>query len=230
MTNEYGLGRLHNVDERDRQYPAKMLLADSLPDRKFRYWWDHGIWLDQGNTPQCTAYSALHFLEDGSVTQFPLKPGAPPISNPVHIYNEAQKRDGFPLPHDGSTIRAVMKVLTIKRLVTAYYWAWDLETLVDTVLHHSPVIVGTNWYRGMFYPDKDGIIKVAGANAGGHAYVINGVNVEKRLLRIKNSWGRDWGAKGRAWISFDDMARLIGENAEVAIATERQRPIDEPPS
>ena len=44
---------------------------------------------------------------------------------------------------------------------------------------------------------------------GGHAYVINGVNTIKKQFRLKNSWGRKWGQGGHAFISFDDMKKLI---------------------
>jgi len=81
-------------------------------------------------------------------------------------------------------------------------------------------VVGTNWYYGMFYPDRNGLIKVKGGLAGGHAYVVNGVDTKNKLFRIKNSWGKSWGIQGRAFISFNDMARLIREQGEICLATE----------
>ena len=55
---------------------------------------------------------------------------------------------------------------------------------------------------------------------GGHAYVINGIDTKKQLFRIKNSWGRNWGVKGSAYISFANMQRLIRENGEICLAVE----------
>ena len=83
-------------------------------------------------------------------------------------------------------------------------------------------MVGTNWYVGMFYPDKNGLIKISGGLAGGHAYVINGVDTKKQLFRIKNSWGRSWGISGTAYISFANMQRLIAEDGEVCLAVENR--------
>jgi C1A family cysteine protease len=72
----------------------------------------------------------------------------------------------------------------------------------------------------MFYPDRRGIIRVGGRLAGGHAYLINGVDTNKKLFRLKNSWGRNWGQYGSAYISFSDMERLIKEYGEICFATE----------
>jgi C1A family cysteine protease len=88
------------------------------------------------------------------------------------------------------------------------------------VLTKGPVVVGTNWYYNMFFPNKLGVISATGKLAGGHAYLINGVDTVKKQFRIKNSWGRRWGQLGHAYISFDDMKKLISQNGEVCLAIE----------
>jgi len=45
---------------------------------------------------------------------------------------------------------------------------------------------------------------------------------KKQLFRIKNSWGRSWGVKGSAFISFANMQRLINENGEICLAVENK--------
>ena len=72
----------------------------------------------------------------------------------------------------------------------------------------------------MFRPDKSGNIRLTGRFVGGHAYLINGVDLNKKVFRIKNSWGKSWGLGGHAYISFNDMTRLIRENGEICLATE----------
>ncbi len=156
-------------------------------------------------------------MEDGPIEQS----GTPPIIPPVLIYKEAQKLDEWPGEnYDGTSVRGAVKYLQKVGKVKNYYWAYDLNTLVNTVLTLGPVVVGTNWYTGMFYPDKNGIIKLFGGLAGGHAYVLNGVDTTKKMFRIKNSWGRLWGQKGHAYISFRDMERLIKEQGEICLAKE----------
>jgi C1A family cysteine protease len=73
----------------------------------------------------------------------------------------------------------------------------------------------------MFTPDEKGIIHPNAAQAvGGHAVLINGVNMVKKLVRIKNSWGRSWGDNGHCWLSFADLDALLKDNGEALIATE----------
>ena len=48
----------------------------------------------------------------------------------------------------------------------------------------------------------------------------NGVDIDKKMFRIKNSWGQRWGKNGFAYISFNDMNKLIKENGEICIAVE----------
>jgi C1A family cysteine protease len=54
-----------------------------------------------------------------------------------------------------------------------------------------------------------------------------GVNVTKPCpdgsigaFEMQNSWGREWGDNGRAWLSFKAAAALLAENGEAATPTE----------
>ncbi len=217
--NNMQLGRLPSSDEKDH----KFLLADRMPKkiitRTSRYWNANGWWGNQENQPHCVGFAWAHWVEDGPVTH----KGLAPIANPSNIYYEAQTIDEWPGEnYDGTSVRAGAKILQKQGLISEYRWAWELQTLIDSVLELGPVVVGTNWYEGMFYPDSLAFIKVTGRIAGGHAYVINGVNTKKKFFRIKNSWGREWGKKGHAFISFDDMSKLILEDGEVCIGFENQ--------
>ncbi len=82
------------------------------------------------------------------------------------------------------------------------------------------MVLGTNWYDSMFEPDDAGFIEPEGRLAGGHAWVIDGVNTRSRFFRMKNSWGRGWGNRGFALISFEAVARLLAEDGEACIAQE----------
>jgi hypothetical protein len=220
-----GLGRLVALDFRD----AKHLISAKLPQGQvgLRYKFYHtGAVLDQGDTSHCVAYSGEQFLVSGPVTnKF--------YANPADLYKECQKNDEWegeePL-YSGTSVRALFKVLQSHRYIKEYTWAFDIDSVVQHLLKVGPVIFGTNWYNSMFYPDAiTGFITVIGSSglAGGHAYMIKGVNLDKLCpdgsrgaLRIINSWSKEWGQDGLAWISLKDASRLIKELGEAGTATE----------
>jgi len=219
----HSLGRVYIEDKRDLNYLIKnnqrTLQQISTPPKVLtqRYWDANGWWGDQGNTPQCVGYSWSHWLEDGPIQQS----GIPPIIKPFDIYKNAQKLDEwYGENYDGTSVRGAVKYLKNIGKVKSYYWAFDVQTLSETILKLGPVVVGTNWYNGMFYPNKTGLIKISGQMVGGHAYLINGVDTKTKQFRIKNSWGKSWGNGGHAFISFNDMSRLIKENGEICLAIE----------
>ena len=211
------LGRIYIEDNRDSNYLISDLPKTAALKPTSIYWDDNEWWGNQGNTPQCVGYAWAHWIEDGPITHN----GIVPIVNPTTIYKEAQKIDEWiGESYNGTSVRAGAKYLKNTNKISAYYWAFDLNTLIDSVLTRGPVVVGTNWYNGMFYPDKNGLIRISGRIAGGHAYVINGVDTKTKLFRIKNSWGKNWGKGGHAFISFNDMTRLIKEQGEICLALE----------
>ena len=223
---DFGLGRVRVEDANDERFPMRSLLPAATSERTYRYWWPSGWWGNQGSLPHCVAYSWMHFIEDGPVTHFYESNDdhhEKPLFNTTSLYNEAQKVDAWPGEnYDGTSVRAGAKILQKRGVIGEYRWAWDVDTVIQTLLEVGPVVAGTWWYSSMFQPDDEAIIKVEGSRAGGHAYLLNGVNTKKGLIRIKNSWGRAWGNKGFAYISFEDMDRLIREAGEACIATEKQ--------
>jgi len=222
------LGRVYVVDPRDKNFPMQAVLPKSTGGLTYRYWWANGWWGDQKATPRCVAYSWMHWIEDGPITHSKTrKANTGPLYDPFYIYTEAQKIDCFPGEnYEGTTVRAGAKILMKLGLIGGYRWAWEANTVVQALLTTGPVVVGTWWYRDMFFPEKDAktgkmIIHASGGKVGGHAYLLNGVNIEKGLVRIKNSWGReDWGDRGFAWLSLTDLDLLIKDDGEACLATE----------
>lgn len=208
--DEYGLGRIDIPDGRDRGYPMATAIPEAAPDRMWRYW-GAGWRGDQGATSHCVAYSLLHWLETMG------RPGDPDRWDPEWVYREAQKVDQWEgEAYEGTSVRAGAKILQRERLISSYRWAWDIGTISTAILTTGPVVAGTAWHDGMFTPDRDGFIRPTGGVAGGHAYLLSGVNTTERFFRLDNSWG-DWGVRGRARIGFDDFARLLADGGEACL-------------
>lgn len=215
---DYVLNRVYESDARDLPI-ADILNEQPIIDEKF--WWDDGWWGNQGKTSECTAYSWTHWVEDSLINQDTFAKVAGPLWDVDAFYHKLQLNDGIAgNSYNGSTIRAGAKVLKELGVITEYRWAKSIDEMVNCLLTIGPMVIGTTWYNDMFTPTVGGdwIIKPTGPSAGGHAYVINGVSKTKKLFRIKNSWGRDWGDQGHAYISFDDFATLLNAGGDACIA------------
>jgi hypothetical protein len=212
-----GLGRRFAPDPRDANFPMRAALPTAPSTRTYRYWNANGWWGNQLDTPQCVAYAWAHWLEDGPVPQS----GVAPILHPQGIYEEAQLVDEWPgEDYDGTSVRAGAKVLKNAGFVSEYRWATKLEEVVAALLDVGPVVVGFNWYEDMFTPDEAGLIHLGGALVGGHGFVLDGISTPHKLFRMKNSWGRDWGHDGFAYLAFEDVDHLLHEDGEACLAVE----------
>jgi hypothetical protein len=212
-TPNLGLGRIASVPDPIR------LTTHAIPRRKIsrthRY---HGFLakpLDQGELPQCVAYGGNHLLR------------AMPVVNryvPTQaLYDECQDADEWPgNNYDGTSVAALMKVLKRRGLIGSYKWAKDVDTLVSHLLADDggPVAIGVNWYRSMFFPDERDFIEIGGPNDGGHFVVLLGGNTFEEKVQGINTWGLKWGNKGRFWMRFPTLRRLIEEDGEIACAQE----------
>ena len=215
-----GLGRRFAPDERDQLFEVRKLgIVSPRPSKRtYRYWNDSGAWLDQGSTSSCVGHAWAHYIEDGPITHAG-------TVDPFIIYQLAQKLDEWPgADYDGTSVRGGARAVHDGGWIEGVYaWAFTVEDIVQALLEVGPVVVGTDWYSGMTEPDEEGFLSMEGALEGGHAYLLNGVNVQKKALRMKNSWGREWGDEGRAWISFETFAELLRRNGEACLSTELKR-------
>lgn len=223
----YGLGRIYIEDERDNDYPFSEVISQhpySTSTKKF--WWSNGWWGNQGDSPHCVAFSLTHWLSDGPLLNSVIATKNPAVNTNL-LYCEAQKVDPWPGDcnnklYDGTTVRAGAQVLKNWGHIEEYRWARTIDEVVSAVLIQGPVVVGTLWTTDMFSPNHEGIIKPGGRSAGGHAYLINGVNTQTGLFRIKNSWGKYWGVGGHAYVSIEDMSGLISNYGEACVPMQKR--------
>ena len=202
-------GRIVVKDKRDK----KFMLVRKKSSKNSKYWDDSHWFGDQKTASSCVGHAWAHWLNCAPFRQY---------LDPTGIYKLAQYQDSWKgEAYDGTSVRAGAQVLSALGFLKSYQWTWDVDTLVSTLLEVGPVVVGTNWYAGMSSP-KDGLLRITGASQGGHAYLLTGVNRSKGLIRMKNSWNKSWGIKGRALITFDDMAKLLDEEGECCIGVEAE--------
>jgi C1A family cysteine protease len=214
--NRYGLGRLLHIDDRDRAFPmAAVLATDEAVFPKRTEPWQTGPVLHQGETSSCTGHAAAAWLMAEPVMTL----DGP---DPFQIYTDAQTRDPWAAtPHDGSTVRAAMQALQDRGHIRTYLWAHDTDTIADWILRRGTVVAGLNWYRGMFTPSEEHVIRVRGPAIGGHAVHLVWYDEFRGMFRVQNSWGSGWGDGGFAWIDADDVQRLLNEDGEACAPTEQ---------
>lgn len=215
---DFGLGRRYSPDARDRQYLARELVPE-VADRS-KYWAAFPA-LDQGSTPMCVAYSLTTLLMAGPMMHKTL----PVVIPPVTLYHAAQDNDEWDgNDYEGTSVRGGCKALQNWGLITEYRWAMTAADVAAALVHHAPVVIGSNWLEDMFEPDAEsGLLHVSGAVAGGHAYCLIGYNLKSGLFRVLNSWGTSWGQKGRAWLKGEDLDRLLSDQGEAAVVVEAAR-------
>lgn len=206
-------GLILHKDPRDTQYEYKIVTGNKPPFKQ-KEWWSNGWWGDQGVTPYCGAYSWLHLFEDGPVFQDSIPNKSTPLFSPDLFYKKCKEIDG--MSGEGTTIHAGAAIAKNLGLITEYRWITTVDDAIDALLIHGPVIAGTHWYVGM-EADSAGRMRVSGASMGGHAYLINGVDMDRQTFRIKNSYGKKWGKNGHGFISFKDMQKLFDTGGSLCV-------------
>ena len=72
----------------------------------------------------------------------------------------------------------------------------------------------------MMEPAANGAGTPTGYRMGGHAWLINGVNLKARLFFCVNSWGEQWGKGGKFVVTFGDMEKLLADAGEACFFRE----------
>lgn len=201
--------RLPEFDERSREYPIRALVGDT---RQPRYkLWGGGRVLDQGTEGACVGFGWAHEL---AATPIRVK-GATENEFARTIYKEAQKVDQWPgEDYDGTSVLAGAKVVKSMGKISEYRWCFSLEDVLLALSYEGPVVLGLNWYEGMFDTDSKGYIYPTGRLLGGHCIMARGVSVHYERVALRNSWGPDWGKYGGCYLKFEDLERLLHEQGE----------------
>ncbi len=109
------------------------------------------------------------------------------------------------------------KVVQSMGFISEYRWAFGFEDLLAAVSWKGPVVIGVNWYEGMFDTDEKGLLHPTGRVMGGHCVEVDQVSVREETVGGPNSWGLNWGVKGRWKMTWTEFARLLNEDGEACV-------------
>ena len=88
----------------------------------------------------------------------------------------------------------------------------DIRLIMRGLHETGPLATGVAVHESWFVVGKDGVIHDPGPGAkiyGYHAILTVAYTIDEQRLKIKNSWGTDWGAEGFGFINFDYFLRIL---------------------
>lgn len=234
------LGRRHAPDHRDAAYSAAPLLPSSST-RRYRYWQTgKGRRLDQGQTDSCVGHGWSHFMATAPLTPtYEALEARVPLGWPHRtlginpfagsVYDRAQLLDewGDTPPAGGTSVRAGAKALQEIKAITDYRWLSGTDQVTLALLELGPVVIGTDWLWSMENPSPTQpgsgsmlTVDLASGVAGGHCYLLTGVNRDTNRYRLLNSWGLGWGNQGYAYMTIPDFAKLLESGGEACLTSD----------
>ena len=162
--------------------------------------WDDTNPGDDNGTSVRAAYEVMRILGPRRVKKMEILPGT---TKPTAI--KPKNRD----PKDG---------------IEVYRWARSVDEVRTAIAHTLPVTIGVNWYQNFYSPAEVrneswiGRGDDLGQVRGGHCVCIYGASDRRQAVKIKNSWGNTY---PEVWMPYETLQRLINEDGEVALVTDR---------
>lgn len=141
-------------------------------------------------------------------------------SDADHLYDEEIKLEGGdPAVDDpGGTGLYVCQAAKSLGWITGYTHTFSLNGALKA-LTLKPVITGVNWYDSFDTPRADGLVTIGryATVRGGHEFVLDEIDAAKHLIGAWNSWGDQWGLKGKFYMRWTTFERLLHEEGDVTV-------------
>lgn len=231
-SNDPRLNRIYELDWRSLNFPISQRRGVSIR-RPRSYSWSCNTWLNQGSEGACVGFGFSHDL-----AARPSVVGSLSDSFARSLYWRVQRDDPWPggeypgaTPrYGGTSVLTGAKVLTDLGYYLGYDWGLDASDVAGGIGYTGPAILGLDWWTGMFDADENGFIRPTGQVEGGHCIAAIGVRIvwkpntlkrswgdvdyDRSAICLHNSWGKDWGRMGRAWLTLTDLEVLMKAQGE----------------
>ncbi|MGH3104282.1 MAG: C1 family peptidase [Gaiellaceae bacterium] len=176
--------------------------------------------LEQGEAPRCVAFATATVK---MVDEWRERKVWYAFDEPW-LYDLCKQRDGKP-GREGTNLRVAFKIVQKEGYpargiyvrarhhpgrrrtfrLKHYVKLGSLREIKQAVKLAGPVAFGIRVDRGIFAPVDGRVPEPSGKPFGGHAMVVTGWDDALGALRIKNSWGYDWGERGFAWLPYSHL-------------------------
>jgi hypothetical protein len=213
------LGRIQHHDPLNR-LPQHRALVSPPPrsPKPYPVWYTRDVF-DQGQESSCTAQAAVGLLRTsphrGDFVEYS---DYDDPNERYNLYRTSQDYDPWEgNAYEGTSTDAPFKVLRERTTISSWKWLFGEAQVREWLTWFGPCAVGTVWLDGMFDPDERGYLRITGQEVGGHAYRIVQYSPTRRAYRLVNSWGRQWGENGRAWLREADLAGLLEAQGEAVV-------------
>lgn len=230
----HSLGRIVPTDfEHLDKYPARraLLTTVEVAERTLSLPYRYRAKYDQGAEGACVGFSES-WAQSINNNRF---------YDAQWLYEEAKKIDEWQgEDYDGTSVRAgfdVLRKVGHKRIhdprhhhvadpsdgILVNRWAYNVDEIRTAVQSGIPVVMGTNWYRALDWPEKrknEYWIPQTnlGKIRGGHAWCIYAVSDKRQAFKMVNSWGMGYPL---TWFPYSVIERLLKEYGEAGIIVDR---------
>lgn len=212
----FPLGRAGREDD-IRNWNFRALVGPPKPTAKANKIWHSPDIYQQGNSPQCTTEASVGMLRSAPF-RVDFRKDWPKFDTFEERRAHYLLSQRFDPPewgqHDGALVSSPLKQMMADGIITGFKWLFGEDELCEWVRWYGPAKVGIGWTSGMFFPDDKGYIHPTGQEDGGHDIRVSYYSPKRSAYRLPNSWGREWGDKGRCWMTAEDMDERLRNGGE----------------